>query len=195
MLSSPFWHLPLFLSFFFRPRPILSGPTHTGDLGFLAVLRVPKPNRFQHVGCIRSGEQIVGGCTTVTVPAVPQVEGQSGQRRTAAGLPTFVQPLRSNHIVPKIENILNVIPGVAADAHDVEESLVVRIKAAGSAKALLIEFLVFFVFEFDRHLVPPCGSVIQENHRLRKTMISMTALISSSQQVSVIWGESVRGGK
>ena len=29
--------------------------------------------------------------------------------------------------------------------------------AAGAAEALLIEFLVIFVFKFDRHFVPPLG--------------------------------------
>jgi len=169
--------LPLFLSFFFRPRPILSGPTHTGDLGFLAVLRVPKPNRLQHVGCIRSGEQIVRRRAAIRVPPVPEVERQAGQATAAAGLPAFVQALRPDGILPEVEDILNVLPGLAADAHGIEKSLVIGIKAAGPAEALLIEFLVFFVFEFDRHSVPPSGSVVQGNHRLGKTMTSISALM------------------
>ena len=56
-------------------------------------------------------------------------------------------------------------------------SIPVGIKAAGPAEALLIEFLVFFVFEFDRHSVPPSGSVVQGNHRLGKTMTSISALM------------------
>lgn len=155
MVSSPFWHLPLFLSFFFRPRPILSGPSYAGSLGFPAVLRVPKPNRFQHEGCIGCAEQIIGGRIAVAVPAVPQIEGQPGQTCTAAGLPTFVQSLRPDHILLKIEDILDVIPSITADTHGVEKSLVIGIKAAGPAEALLIEFLVIFVLEFDRHFVPP----------------------------------------
>ena len=155
MVSSPFWHLPLFLCFFFRPRPILSGSTYTGGLGFPAVLRVPNPNRFQHEGRIGCAEQIIGGRIAVAVPAVPQIEGQPGQTRTAAGLPTFVQPLRPDHILLKIEDILDVIPSITADTHGVEKSLVIGIKAAGPAEALLIEFLVIFVLEFDRQFVPP----------------------------------------
>lgn len=53
----------------------------------------------------------------------------------------------------------------------------IRIKAAGSSEALFIEFLMFFVFEFNRHFVPPSGSVIQGNHRLGKAMTSISALI------------------
>ena len=177
MVSSPFWHLPLFLCFFFRPRPILSGPSYAGSLGFPAVLRVPKPNRFQHEGCIGCAEQVIRCRIAVAVPAVPQIEGQPGQTRTAAGLPTFVQPLRPDHILLKIEDILDVIPGVAADAHGVKECLVVGIKAADPGEALLIEFLVFSVFEFNRHFVPPSGSVVQGNHRLGKTMTSISALM------------------
>lgn len=177
MVSSPFSHLPLFLSFFFRPRSILSGPTHTGDLGFLAVLRVPKPNRFQHVGCIRSGEQIVRRRAAIRVPPVPEVERQAGQATAAAGLPAFVQALRPDGILPEVEDVLNMLPGLAADAHGVEKRLVVGIKAAGPAEALLIEFLMFPIFEFDRHFVPPSGSFVQGNHRLGKTMTPVSALM------------------
>ena len=141
--------------FFFRPRPILSGPTYAGGLGFPAVLRVPKPNRFQHGGRIRRAEQIIRRRTAIRVPPVPEVERQAGQATAPAGLPTFVQPLRPDHIVPKIIDILDVMPGVPADAHGVEESLVVGIQAAGLSEALFVEFLVFSVFEFDRHFVPP----------------------------------------
>lgn len=107
--------------FFLSPRPILSGSTYTGGLGFPAVLRVPNPNRFQHEGRIGCAEQIIGGRIAVAVPAVPQIEGQPGQTRTAAGLPTFVQPLRPDHILLKIEDILDVIPSITADTHGVEK--------------------------------------------------------------------------
>lgn len=177
MVSSPFWHLPLFLCFFFRPRPILSGPTYAGGLGFPAVLRVPKPNRFQHVGRIRRAEQIIRRRTAIRVPPVPEVERQAGQATAAAGLPAFVQALRPDGILPEVEDVLNVLPGLAADAHGVKECLVVGIKAANPSEALFIEFLVFSVFEFDRHFVPPFGSVVQGNHRLGKTMTSISALI------------------
>ena len=40
-------------------------------------------------------------------------------------------------------------------AYGVEECLVVGIQAAGLSEALFVEFLVFSVFEFDRHFVPP----------------------------------------
>ena len=147
--------MPLFLCFFFRPRPILSGPTHTGDLGFPAVLRVPKPNRFQHVGRIRRAEQIIRRRTAIRVPPIPEVERQAGQATAPAGLPTFVQPLRPDGIVPEVEDVLDVLPGLAANAYGVEESLVVGIQAAGLSEALFVEFLVLSVFEFDRHFVPP----------------------------------------
>ena len=176
MVSIPFWHLPLFLCFFFRPRPILSGPTYAGGLGFPAVLRVPKPNRFQHVGRIRRAEQIIRRRTAIRVPPVPEVERQAGQATAPAGLPAFVQPLRPDHIVPNILDLLGVIRVVSADAHGVEESRVVGIQAAGSGEALLIEFLVFAVFKFDRHFVPPY-LVVQGNHRLEKTMTSISAML------------------
>ena len=113
----------------------------------------------------------------IRVPPVPEVERQAGQGTAAAGLPAFVQALRPDGILLKIEDILDVIPGVATDAHGVKECLVVGIKAANPSEALFIEFLVFFVFEFDRHSVPPSGSVVQGNHRLGKTMTSISALM------------------
>ena len=69
---------------------------------------------------------------------------------------------------------------VYIDAHGVEKRLVVGIKAAGPAKALLIEFLVFLIFEFDGHFVPPSGSFVQGNHRLGKTMTPISALMFAS---------------
>ena len=56
-----------------------------------------------------------------------------------------------------IDDISQVPQGytVVVRTHGVEKSLVIGIKAAGPAEALLIEFLVIFVLEFDRHFVPP----------------------------------------
>ena len=116
----------------------------------------------------------------IRVPPVPEVERQAGQATGAAGLPAFVHALRPDGILPEVEDVLNVLPGLAADAHSdahsIEKSLVVGIKAAGPAEALLIEFLMFLIFEFDRHFVPPSGSFVQGNHRLGKTMTSISAL-------------------
>ena len=112
----------------------------------------------------------------IRVPPVPEVERQAGQATGAAGLPAFVHALRPDGILPEVEDVLNVLPGLAADAHGVEKRLVVGIKAAGPAEALLIEFLMFLIFEFDRHFVPPFGSFVQGNHRLGKTMTSISAL-------------------
>ena len=116
----------------------------------------------------------------IRVPPVPEVERQAGQATAAAGLPAFVQALRPDGILPEVEDVLNVLPGLAADAHGVEKRLVVGIKAAGPAEALLIEFLMFLIFEFDGHFVPPSGSFVQGNHRLGKTMTPISALMFAS---------------
>lgn len=121
--------LKSFLAFAFNSEFFLSTPSHLiwpdsyWGPGVLAVLRVPKPNRFQHVGCIRSGEQIVRRRAAIHVPPVPEVERQAGQATAAAGLPAFVQALRPDGILPEVEDVLNVLPGLAADAHGVEKAL------------------------------------------------------------------------
>lgn len=47
--------------------------------------------------------------------------------------------------------------------HRVKKRLVVWIKAAGPSEALLIEFLVFPVFEFNRHFVPPFALGVEQD--------------------------------
>ena len=142
---------------------MVSDPFLAGDLGFPAVFRISDADCFQHIACIRCAEQIVGRCTAIGVPPVPKVECQPSYATAAAGLPAFVQPPRPDNILLEIKDIINMLSGLVADAHRVKKRLVVWIKAAGPSEALLIEFLVFPVFEFNRHFVPPFALGVEQD--------------------------------
>lgn len=64
---------------------------------------------------------------SISVPTVPEIEGQAGKALAAAGLPAVTDAIRPDTVLFKVKNFSDVVPGIAADTDDIEKGFVVGI--------------------------------------------------------------------
>lgn len=105
----------------------LSFPFRRLRFQFTAILGISEPDTFHEIGCKLAVKKIIRRCVSVSIPPIPEVESQPGDPFRSTGLPAVIDTIWADTILFKVKDFLDVVPGIAADTHDIEKGFVVGI--------------------------------------------------------------------